>query len=94
MVQQPGNLVRIGSKVFKVLAWVALGLQSVMGMVLLVVGGQAVPIGGVDVPARAVGALNLVAAVVYWFMFLLASSVLRLLLDVHQHATQGRTTGV
>lgn len=88
MNQQPGNIVKLGSTVFKVLAWVALGLQAVMGIVLLVIGGQAVPVGGVEVPARLVGVLNLVAAVVYWFMFLLASAVLRLLLDVHCHATK------
>ena len=40
-------------------------------------------LGGLDVPARVVGLLNVIAAVVYFFMFLLMSAVIRLLLDLH-----------
>ena len=93
MTQLKGKkLIGIGATVFWVLAWVALVLQVGMGIVLLIMGGDAVPLGGVDIPARLVGALNLVAAVVYWFMFLLASAVLRLLMDIHCQVTKGSGT--
>ena len=85
------KFLNIGATVFKVLAWVALVLQIVMGLVLLVGGGPAVLIGGVDVPARVVGILNCVAAAVYFFLFTLASNVIRLLLDLHEHVvTKGQ----
>lgn len=73
---------RLGVKVFKVLAWVSLAVQALLGIVLLVTGGMAVPVGGVDVPARVVGLLNCVAAVIYFFMLSLVSNVLQLLLDL------------
>ncbi len=82
------KFLHIGATVFKVLAWVALVLQVVMGLVLLVGGGPAVLIGGVDVPARVVGILNCIAAAVYFFLFTLASAVIRLLLDLHAHVTK------
>jgi len=69
--------------IFKVLAWLSLIIQVGVGLVVLVVGGQPVPIGGVDVPARLVGILNCVAGLVYFFMLLLVSKVIRLLLDIH-----------
>ncbi len=83
MTAQETKVLQAGVKVFKVLAWISLAVQGVMGFVLIISGGEAVPIGGVDVPARIVGLLNVVAAVVYFFMFLLIGAVVRLLLEVH-----------
>ena len=76
------RMVRSGVIVFKVLAWVSLLIQGALGIVLLVTGGAPVPIGGVDVPARLVGVLNCAAAGIYFFMLLLISNVLKLLLEV------------
>jgi hypothetical protein len=77
------KFVSLGATIFKVLGWVALILQVIIGLILLIGGGPDVPVGGVDIPARLVGVLNFVAAVIYWFMFTFISQVTRLLLDVH-----------
>ena len=83
MTAKETGVLRLGVTVFKVLAWIALAVQGLMGLVLLVTGGEPVLLGGLDVPARVVGLLNVIAAVVYFFMFLLMSAVIRLLLDLH-----------
>ena len=81
-MKDPYKLVRVSVKVFKVLAWVSLALQGALGLFLLVTGGEAVPIGGAEIPARAVGILNLVAASIYFYMLSLISVVLKLLVDL------------
>ena len=78
------KFLKVGATVFKILAWVSLIIQVVVGLILLVGGGPAVPIGGVDVPARVVGVLNCVAGAIYFFMLYLIANVIRLLLDLHQ----------
>ena len=78
------KFLHMGVKIFKVLAWVSLVIQAILGIVLLVSGGQPVPVGGVDIPARVVGVLNCVAAVIYFFMLSLVANVLRLLLDLRE----------
>lgn len=88
MAQQGDRFLRVSATVFKILAWVALILQVVMGLILVIGGGVDVPIGGVSVPTRMVGVLNIVAAVVYWFLFMLVAAVIRLLLDLHAHVTK------
>lgn len=85
-MQEQYKIIRIGVVVFKVLAWVSLLIQGTLGIVLLVTGGADVPVGAVDVPARLVGILNIVAAGIYFFMLMLISSVLKLLLEL-----RGRT---
>ncbi len=90
LAPQQYKFLKLGATVFKVLAWVALALQVVMGLMLLVMGGPGVPIGNVDVPARVVGLLNCVAAAVYYFMFTLVSVVIHLLLDLHAHVTKSQ----
>ena len=76
----------ISVKAFQVLAWVSLVIQVVVGLIVLVVGGQPVLIGGVDVPARLVGILNCIAGIIYFFMLYLVSHVLRVLLDIRQQS--------
>ena len=79
------KFLRLSAVVFKVLAWLALGLQVIAGLILLIFGGEPVVvggIGGVELPARVVGILNFVAAAVYFFFFWLASCVIRLLLEI------------
>ena len=82
------RFLRVGVRVFKVLAWLSLVIQALLGIVLLVSGGAPVPVGGVDVPARVVGVLNCVAAGIYFFMLNLVASVIRLLLDLHGQAVR------
>lgn len=80
--------------IFKVLAWISLVLQVVVGLILIVGGGLAVPIGGVDVPARVVGILNCVAGVIYFFMLMLIAQVIRLLLEIRERLDKvGGPTG-
>jgi|GEM_PF-1435500 len=79
------KFLRVSATAFKVLAWVALAVQVITGLILIIGGGQPVTIGGVDVPARLVGVLNLVAAGMYFFSLWLMSSLILLLLDIREH---------
>jgi hypothetical protein len=79
----------IGAKVFTVLAWVSLGVQLIVGLIVLVMGGPPVPIGGADIPARLIGILNVIAAAIYWFLFMFIASVTRLLVDLHRQSVKG-----
>ena len=83
-MKSSAQFVGLGRKVFRVLAWVSLILQVAAGIFVLVVGGEPVVIGGVDVPARLVGVLNCVGGVIYFFVLLLVSHVLQVLLEIHQ----------
>ena len=83
-MKQSAQFLGVGRKVFKVLAWVSLVLQVAAGIFVLVVGGEPVVIGGVDVPARIVGVLNCIGGVIYFFVLLLVSHVLQVLLEIHQ----------
>ena len=83
------KFLRAGVVVFKVLAWLSLVLQVLVGLSLLIGGGEAVPIGGVDVPARLVGILNCIAGAIYFFMLLLVANVIRLLLDIRERLEKG-----
>lgn len=72
-----------GAAVFAVLAWVSLGIQVVVGLMVLVMGGSPVPVAGVELPARLIGVLNFIAAAVYWFLFMFMSKLTRVILAVH-----------
>ena len=82
MAQGSYKFLRVSVKVFKVLAWVAVIFQVVTGLVLIIGGGDPVPLGGLEIPARLVGVLNFVAAAMYFFSMWLMSSLIQLLLDV------------
>ena len=86
IMKDSGKFLGVSVKVFQVLAWVSLVIQVVVGLIVLVVGGEPVLIGGVDVPARLVGILNCVAGIIYFFMLYLVSHVLRVLLDIRQQS--------
>lgn len=79
--------------VFKVLAWLSLAIQAIVGLVVLIMGGPPIPVGDVDVPARVVGLLNFIAAAIYFFIFLFLAHATRLLLDVHGGAGQVGASG-
>ena len=74
----------VSAMVFRVLAWVSLVLQVVVGLVVLVTGGEPVAVAGVDVPARVIGILNCVAGVIYFFLMLFLAHVVRVLLEISQ----------
>ena len=78
------RFVRVGATVFMVLAWLSLVVQVLVGLFILVIGGEPVQMGGAEIPARAVGVLNFLAAAVYWFLFMFVSHVTRLLLELHR----------
>ena len=88
MAQSGDRFLQASSTIFRVLAWVTLVLQAVMGLILVIGVGEAVPIGAIELPARVVGLLNLVAAAIYWFLFTFISKITKLLVDVHAHATK------
>ena len=82
-MKKPYRFVHAGVIVFKVLAWVSLALQVMAGLILLVVGGEPVPVGvGVEIPARLIGVLHFVAAAVYSYLFMLMSQLLKLFLEI------------
>ena len=91
-MKQEYPLLQVGVTVFKVLAWLSLVIQAILGMVLLATGGAPVSVGGFDVPARIVGLLNCVAAGIYFFMLSLVAQVLRLVLELREQVGKLSTT--
>lgn len=83
-MNQSYKFLRVSVVAFKVLAWVSLVLQVVTGIILLVVGGEPVSIGGINVPARVVGVLNFVVAGMYFFFLWLMANLIRLWLDIRE----------
>ncbi len=79
------KFLRLSVKVFKVLAWVALGLQVVTGLILVIGGGEPILVAGVDIPARVVGLLNFIAGGVYYFSLRLTAELVQLLLDLRDN---------
>lgn len=84
------KFLRASVKVFKVLAWVALGLQVITGVILVFGGGERVLVAGVDIPARVVGLLNFIAGGVYYFSLRLTAELIQLLLDIRDHQGGGK----
>ena len=81
---KPRKFLRVSVTVFQVLAWLTLVFQAVTGLILVIGGGEPVFIGGLELPARALGILNFIAAAVYFFSFWLMGSLVRLLLDIRE----------
>ena len=81
---EASRFLRVSVTVFKVLAWISLIIQVALGILLLVSGGPAVPVGGFEVPARVVGVLNCLAGAIYFFLFMFAANLVRVLLDIRQ----------
>jgi len=78
------RFLRVSAMAFKVLAWLTLVFQAITGVILLLGGGESIFIGGLELPARAVGIVNFVAAGVYFFSFWLMGSLIRLLLEIRE----------
>ena len=86
------KFLRVSAVAFKVLAWLALAVQVITGLILVVGGGPPVVIGGAEVPARVVGILNFVAAGMYFFSLWLMSNLIQLLLDIREHVPGGSSS--
>ncbi len=87
---QPYKFLGISTVVFKVLAWVAVAVQVITGLILVIGGGDPVNIGGIELPARLVGVLNFVAAGIYFFSMWLMSCLIQLLLDIRAQLPGGQ----
>lgn len=87
---QPYKFLGISTVVFKVLAWVAVAVQVITGLILVISGGDPVNIGGIELPARLVGVLNFVAAGIYFFSMWLMSNLIQLLLDIRAQLPGGQ----
>ena len=83
------RFLRASTVVFKVLAWAAVAFQVVIGLILIVQGGEPVPVGNFELPVRVVGLLNFVAAGPYFFSFWLMKSLIQLLLDIRARQSGG-----
>ena len=81
---QSYKFLRVSTVILKTLAWVAVAFQVVTGLILIIQGGEPVPIGTFELPVRVVGLLNFVAAGLYFFSFWLMKSVLQFLLDIRE----------
>ena len=92
-MERSERFLRRGAAVFAVLAWLSLVLQACVGVYVLVTGGPPVPMGDLDVPARVVGILNLVAAGIYFFLFMFLRHLTRLLLALYGQVTKGQPAG-
>ncbi|PIQ84222.1 MAG: hypothetical protein COV75_03345 [Candidatus Omnitrophica bacterium CG11_big_fil_rev_8_21_14_0_20_63_9] len=89
MAAQSYRLLRTSVTVFKVLAWVALVLQSAAGLFLLIAGGDPVLVAGAELDARIVGLLNIIGAGVYFYSLWLMAHLIRLMLDIRDRLPGG-----
>ena len=69
--------------VFAVLAWLSFAVQVVVGLLMLVFGGEPVAMGGADVPARIASLIVFVGAALNWFLFMFLSKLTRLFVAIH-----------
>ena len=76
------KLLEISSIIFKVLAWVSLAVGIVASIVIFVGGGTP------EAP-RVTGFIGILLGVVYFFMFLVTSEIIALLLDIKSKVEKG-----
>ena len=69
------KFLKIGSIVFKVLAWVSLAVGVISAIVIFIGGGTP------EAP-RVTGFIGLLLGIVYFFISLIASEVIKLLLEI------------
>jgi hypothetical protein len=70
------KFLEIGAKVFKVLSWVSLAVGVVAGITIFIGGGTP------DAP-RLTGFVGILLGVVYFFIFFIASEIIKLLLEIN-----------
>lgn len=79
------KFLRVARVIFKVLAWVSVGLGLVLGLIMLITGGQptTMPDGTVvPPPPRAVGLIFMVVGAVYFLILFTISEIIGLLFDI------------
>jgi hypothetical protein len=76
------RFLEIGSKIFQVLAWVALVVGTVAGVVIFVGGGTP------EAP-RPMGFVGIALGIVYFFIFFVASEMIALLLEMRGKLDKG-----
>ena len=86
---QSHQFLRVSVMVFKVLAWVALGLLAITGLFVIITGGEPQVVGGAALSARAVGFLILIYGGTSFFSLWLMGSLLRLLLEIRDRLPGG-----
>ena len=82
-MKQPEGFLGKSATAFVILAWLSCAIQVVVGLGMLVVGGEPVVIGGADVPARVASLIVFVGAALNWFLFMFISKLTRLFLAIH-----------
>jgi hypothetical protein len=76
------KLLEVSSLIFKVLAWVSLAVGIVASVIIFIGGGTP------EAP-RITGFIGLLLGIVYFFIFLVASEVISLLLEIRSKVEKG-----
>ena len=76
------KLLEVSTIIFKVLAWVSLAVGIVASIVIFVGGGTP------EAP-RVTGFIGILLGIVYFFMFLVTSEIVALLLDIKLKVEKG-----
>ena len=79
------KFLKVSRTIFKVLAWVILVLGTLVGLVVLIVGGGVIPTapGGAAVPTpRAAGLVFIFMGALYFLLLYTVSEVIGILLDI------------
>ncbi|MDP2921393.1 MAG: hypothetical protein Q8O12_03385 [Candidatus Omnitrophota bacterium] len=76
------KLLEVSTVVFKVLAWVSLGIGIVASIVIFIGGGTP------EAP-RSTGFIGILLGVVYFFMFLVTAEIIKLLLEIRSKVEKG-----
>ena len=82
---QPYQVLKIGRVVLLALAYLVAGINLIAGVMLLVTGGEPIPVGelGPEIPARLFGVIGILISTPLSFVLLyLPSGMIHLLLDL------------
>ena len=89
---QPYKFLQVSTTVFQVLAWVTLALYAISGIALSITGGPAIPLLGVDVPARLFGAVYVLAGGANCYFLLLVRHLIQIVLDIRRQLPAGSSS--
>lgn len=81
------KFLKAGRVIFKILAWIILGLAIIIGVIILITGGGKVPImtpAGIEIPPtpRAAGLVFMLMGAFYFFILYSISEIIAILLDM------------
>ncbi len=71
------KFLKVGSTIFKILAWASVVLGVISALVIFIGGGTP------DAP-RSTGFIGLLLGAIYYFIFFIASELIKLLLDMRE----------